>query len=128
MDERRRILKMVAEGTVTPEQAEQLLDALEADRAVEVLPALSPEEYDRKMLRIVVDSQDGDKVNIRFPIRGVRKILKATGRLPGLSMELEGINIWELMDGVTECLDSQTVGDLVDVESADGDKVRIFVE
>ena len=33
MDEKARILKMVAEGTITPEQAEQLLDALTADAA-----------------------------------------------------------------------------------------------
>lgn len=127
MDEKARILKMVAEGTVTPEQAEQLLDALAADAAPQS-PAVPVGDYDRKMFRIRVDSADGDKVNVQFPVGGIKKIIRATGKLPISVSGMEGMNMDELMDAVAECLDSQVVGDFVTVESADGDHVRIFVE
>lgn len=127
MDEKARILKMVAEGTVTPEQAEQLLDALGADAAPQA-PAVPASDYDRKMFRIRVDSADGDKVNVQFPVGGIKKIIRATGKLPISVSGMEGMNMEELMDAVAECLDSQVVGDFVTVDGADGDQVRIFVE
>lgn len=127
MDEKARILKMVAEGTVTPEQAEQLLDALTADAAPQeaILPAA---DYDRKMFRIQVNSADGDKVNVQFPVGGVKKIIKATGKLPIKVDGMEGMDMSEMMDAVVECLDSRVVGDFVTVDSADGDHIRVFVE
>ena len=127
MDEKARILKMVAEGTITPEQAEQLLDALTADAAPQEI-SLPMEDYDRKMFRIHVDSADGDKVNIQFPVGGIKKIIKATGKLPIKIDGMEGMDMSELMDAVAECLDSRVIGDFVTVDGADGDHVRIFVE
>ena len=62
MDEKSRILKMVAEGTVTPEQAEQLLDALGADVAPQS-PAVPASDYDRKMFRIQINSADGEMMD-----------------------------------------------------------------
>ncbi len=128
MDEKLRVLKLVADGTVTPEQAEQLLSALGADGEAEAVPAVPVEDYDRKMFRIVVDSADGDKVNVQFPVKGIKKIIKATGKLPINIEGMEGADLSGLMDAVVECLDCKTVGDFVTVNSADGDKVRIFVE
>ena len=128
MDEKTRILKMVAEGTITPEQAAGLLEALEADKAVENAPVLPVADYDRKLLKIVVDSSDGDKVNVQLPIKGVKKIIQATGKLPVSMGGMEGVDMDQMMEAVSECLDSQVVGDFVSVESTDGDKVRIFVE
>lgn len=127
MDEKSRILKMVAEGTVTPEQAEQLLDALAADAAPQE-PVLPVGDYDRKMFRVLVDSADGDKINVQFPVGGIKKIIRATGKLPIKMDGMEGVDMSEMMDAVVECLDSQVMGDFVTVESANGDHVRIFVE
>lgn len=127
MDEKSRILKMVAEGTVTPEQAEQLLDALAADAAPQE-PVLPVGDYDRKMFRVLVDSADGDKINVQFPVGGIKKIIRATGKLPIKMDGVEGVDMSEMMDAVVECLDSQVMGDFVTVESANGDHVRIFVE
>lgn len=127
MDEKARILKMVAEGTITPEQAEQLLDALAADAAPQEL-SLPVEDYDRRMFRIQVNSADGDKVNIQFPVGAVKKIIKATGKLPVKVDGMEGMDMSEMMDAVVECLDSRVIGDFVTVDSADGDHVRVFVE
>lgn len=127
MDERARILKMVADGAVTPEQAEQLLSALDSGKETEAVPAVPVTDYDRKMFHVTVDT-DGDKVNVQFPVKGIKKIIKATGKLPIHIEGMEGADLSGLMDAVVECLDCQTVGDFVTVDSADGDKIRVFVE
>ncbi|MCI8497544.1 MAG: hypothetical protein HFE85_04765, partial [Clostridiales bacterium] len=63
MDEKLRILKMVEEGTVTAEQGMELMSALHVDAPAEQMQTHS---YDKKMLRVLVDSTSGDKVKIQF--------------------------------------------------------------
>lgn len=53
--------------------------------------------YDKKLFRIVVDSTAGDKVKIQFPVGAIKKILKATGKLPISEKELEGIDLTGMM-------------------------------
>lgn len=127
MEEKTRILNMVAEGKVTPEQAAQLLEALEADAASQS-PAFPVGDYDRKLFRIQVNSGGGDKINLQFPVEGVKKIIKATGKLPIKMDGMEGADMDELMDAVAQCLDDQVTGDIITMESADGDHIRLWVE
>lgn len=127
MDERLRILKMVEEGTITAEQAAELMAAMNID--VPVQPAAVTKcSYDKKMFRIIVDSISGDKVNIQFPVGAIKKILKVTGKLPIPEKDLEGVDLSSMMDAVSECLDAEIEGDFVNVEAADGTTVRIFVD
>lgn len=127
MDERLRILKMVEEGTITAEQAAELMAAMNID--VPVQPAAVTKcSYDKKMFRIIVDSISGDKVNIQFPVGAIKKILKVTGKLPIPEKDLEGVDLSSMMDAVSECLDAEIEGDFVNVEVADGTTVRIFVD
>lgn len=94
MEEKLRILKMVEEGKLTAEQAVELLKALEgtapeqettdsAESFYEETHAV-PENipYENKMLRIIVDSSAGDKVNIQLPVKIIRQMLMVTGKLP----------------------------------------------
>lgn len=124
MDERLRVLKMIEEGTITAEQAVELLNAMGVEEAGEP-PART--NYDKKMFRIIVDGS-GDKVNIQFPVGAVKKILKVTGRLPIPEKELQGVNLEEMMDAISDCLDGEIEGDLISVEAADGTRVRIYVD
>ena len=136
MEEKLRILKMVEDGTITAAEAQELLRAME-----EPADAFAPEEtwtaepmrenvpYDKRMLRIIVDSHDGDKVRCQFPIAAIRAILKVTGQLPVKFDEggMEGVDMAELTDAVIQCLDSEVIGDIVTVDSAAGDHIRMFV-
>lgn len=127
MDEKLRILKMVEEGTITAEQAAELMSAMNVD-----LPrpqtALIKTNYDKKLFRIMVDSLTGDKVSIQLPIGAIKKVLKATGKLPIPEQDLQGVDLSSVMDAVSECLDAELEGDFVNVNAADGTTVRIYVD
>lgn len=127
MDEKLRILKMVEDGTLTADQAAELMSALHADLPVQQT-GLVQTSYDKKLFRIIVDSISGDKVKVQFPVGAIKKILKATGKLPIPEKELEGVDLSSMMDAISECLDGEIDGDFVNVESADGTTVRIFVD
>ncbi|MCI9273676.1 MAG: hypothetical protein HFE39_06950 [Clostridiales bacterium] len=127
MDEKLRIFKMVEEGTVTAEQGAALMSALTAD-IPEQQTAMIKNSYDKKMFRVIVDSTNGDKVKIQFPVGAIRKILKATGKLPIPEEELKGVDLSGMMEAIAECLSEEIEGDLVNVEGADGTVVRIFVD
>ncbi len=78
-------------------------------------------EYDKRMVRIVVDSSEGDKVNVQLPVTAIRQSLKVTGKLPAVSESLQGIELTEILDTVVDCLDAEAIGDIVNVESKNGD-------
>lgn len=124
MDEKLRILKMVEDGTVTAEQGAELMAALDAVPAEAALRSC----YDKKMFHILVDDVSGDKVKIQFPVGAIKKILKVTGKLPIPEKDLQGVDLSAMMDAVSECLEDEIEGDFVNVESADGTTVRVFVD
>lgn len=133
MEEKLRILKMVEEGTISAEQGRALLEALGEEEPVREsaweTPAIREDiPYEDRMLRIIVDSADGDKVRVQFPIKAVKAILKVTGKLPiQVSGDMEGVDMEALTDAVIQCLDSESIGDIITVESADGDHIRVFI-
>lgn len=115
MDETMRILTMIESGAVSADQGARLLAALHKD-------------YDKKCFRVVVDSPAGDKVNVQLPVGGLKKLLAATGQLPLPEAALQGLDVPALLEAVKVCLDQQTQGDFVNVRSADGTLVRVYVE
>ncbi|MCI9598583.1 MAG: hypothetical protein HFE75_15140 [Firmicutes bacterium] len=123
MDEKLRILKMIEEGTITAEQAAELMSALGTEQEIGL-----PSTYDKKMLRIIVDGGNGDKVNVQFPVGAVKRILNATGSLPIGDHTLEGVDFAAMMDAISECLDDEIEGDFVNVKAADGTVIRVFVD
>lgn len=127
MDETLRILKMIEEGTITADQGKELLSALHADVPAQETSIMKT-GYDKKMFRIIVDSVDGDKVKVQFPVGAVKKILKVTGKLPIPEQDLQGVDLPAMMDAVSECLEEEIDGDFINVEAADGTTVRIFVD
>jgi hypothetical protein len=84
-----------------------------------------------KYLRVVVDSSDGDKVNIRVPLALVKTGIKLSTMMPAEANEKlaeQGIDLSHLSGLKGEEL-IEALRDLkVDVDSNDGDTVRIFCE
>ena len=83
--------------------------------------------YDKRIFHVDIDSEKGDKIRIQFPVGAVKKILKASGKLPLPQEDLQEIDLRELMDAVTTCLSEEAEGDFVPVETAGGTHVRVFV-
>ena len=127
MDEKLRVLKMVEEGTITAEEAAELMEAMQAQLPAQETKRIN-NNYDKKLFRVLVDSTSGDKVKIQFPGGAIKRILKATGKLPIPEKDLQGVDLSSMMDAVSECLDAEMEGDFVNVEAADGTTVRIFVD
>lgn len=105
---------------------ELLIGKKEEKKVVELIPEEKRKDYNDLMLRICVDSTEGGKVRINLPI----PIIEAAINM-GLDIsEISGNNNVKNID-FTKILDlvkKGVVGNLVEVESSDGDMVRIFVE
>jgi hypothetical protein len=125
---------MVAEATITAEEGERLLNRL--DTAGTTRARLEPElaTGDRKSgpfkyLRVVVDG--GDKVNIRVPIALIRTGIKLTTLMPlsaSKNLSEHGIDLSQFNDLHGDDL-VEALGELkVDVDSEDGDTIRVFCE
>lgn len=129
MDEKLRILKMVEEGIITAEQASELISALGESVPFEGELPVPAENvpYESRMLRILVESEDGDHIRVQFPVKAIRAMLKVTGKLPVQLGENSTVDVAALTETVIDCLDSEMVGDIVSVDSADGDRVRVFI-
>lgn len=140
-EDRSRILNMLAAGKITAEEAERLLDALEArgvgasgERTSRGDPAPVPATPSRYFYVKVVGST-GDNVDVKIPIALVRSGLKLTSLIPPQAMS----QINDSMSGHGMSIDfsnlkSQDVDELVEalremevnVDSKDGDKVRVY--
>ncbi len=105
-------------------------ELLSGKQELQPVVTLVPEEQRKDMkdmmLRIVVDSHDGDKVRVNLPMALVQLAMEMGMEMPQVSSNdaLKGID-WAL---VMDLVRHGAMGNLVEVESADGDIVRIFVE
>lgn len=91
----------------------------------EVVTAVKPEtiDEDRLLLKINIESHDGDKVKINVPYK-LGKMFISSGIKGSDSDALKNIDF----DQIAEMVNMGILGPLVDIESADGDKVKITVE
>lgn len=94
-----------------------------------VAQVLAPEErkdLKEMILRLVVDSSDGDHVKINIPMALVQVALELGLELPQVSGNgaLKNIDLEQIVNMVRH----GAMGNLLEVESGDGDVVRIFVE
>ncbi len=91
--------------------------------AVQVLPLEKRKNINEMMLRIVVDSGEGDKVRVNLPMALVQAGIDCGMKIDGVD-SLKGIDL----NTIISMVEQGAIGNLVEVESAEGDIVRIFVE
>jgi hypothetical protein len=140
MEERMKILEMLADKTITVSEANELLSTLDKQKievpAGDGVKVLKAEDALRtgagKMLYVKVLSSDGDKVNISIPIAFVKAAIKAgtLGNLMNKSVKVNGSSVMENvdLDLLIASIESGQIGNIVQVESADGDSVNIYIE
>ena len=105
---------------------DELLEGKEETPAVWVLPPAERKDPKDMLLRITVDSHEGDRVRVNLPMALVEIGLEIGMEMPQINGNeaLKGVDLKKVLRLVREGL----VGNLVEVDSADGDKVRVFVE
>ena len=105
---------------------DELLSGKQELQEVRVLPPEERKDIKDMLLRIIVDSSDGDKVRINLPMALVQVALDMGTEMPQISGKeaLKNIDLNQIMELVRQ----GAIGKLVEVESVDGDTVRIFVE
>jgi SHOCT-like domain len=138
-EERARILRMVAEGKISPVEAEDLLSALDTPRhdtrqtgTAVAMPARSEgavmgvvagRPLSRRSLVIQVNSPE-TKVNLRIPLGLARAASRFLPRQAQQSLAEYDINLGEMMENLGSAADE---GTLLEVEDGD-QRVRIAVE
>lgn len=116
-----RILKMVEEGKIDASKATELIEALNSTQHIDLAKKI---DNSGKMLRVKVISGTADKVNVNLPIDFIKKVLSACGKIP------IGVNGMESIDTaiIAEAIASGIEGKIVDVKSANGDNVEVYIE
>lgn len=92
----------------------------------EVATAVKPETIDeeRLLLRVNIDSNDGDKVRINVPYK-LGLVLMQSGAVGDKNSDaLKNIDFKQ----IAEMVKMGILGPIVDIETADGDRVKITVE
>ena len=145
-EERARILRMVAEGKVTPAEAEDLLAALDAAPSAEArstgpsatfgpgtmrtmpappVPPVPPGIRKQPHSLVIQVKEGGDsKVNVRIPLSLARTAGKFIPRHAQQHLAAYNINLEEFLSGLG---DAEGDGTLVEVKDGK-DEVRIAVE
>jgi len=121
MNTKEQILQMVKDGDINIEEAAKLLEALETPPQ-----NIVRSQNSKQKLRILVDSANGDTVRINVPISLIKAGVNLASQLNvnGQPIDMKGVD----MDMVIKAIEDGETGEIVDVQTSDGENVRIFVE
>jgi hypothetical protein len=142
MAERKQILDMLAKGTITPDEAERLLDKLGSTETETPENGSYEDGFQSradtpktkgtpKFLRVLVNSNNGETVNIRIPIELIRTGIKLGAMLPAdakVKLNEQGIDLSQFQGLEQEELLEALKTLSVDIDSSGGDVVKIFCE
>jgi len=144
--ETKKVLEMLAAGKITSEDAERLLDKLASSNpeldagnhaaAAYVLDsggAAGPKSQPTfaKFLRVLIDSGEGENVNVRIPLFFLRSGVKFLGMLPpkvAEKLNRKGINFDFLSSLRGEELEEALNALRVDIDTDEGQHVKVFCE
>jgi len=144
--ETRKVLEMLAQGKITAEDAERLLDKLAAGperlgappaaqalEGGEPAATTSAATLHKKFLRLQIERPGGNDVNMRVPLNFLRSGVKLASVMPPKVLEKlqqEGIDpkiVTEFAEQARESVDA--LDDLhVDMETRSGKRIRVFAE
>jgi len=118
------VLRLVADGRLTAEEARPILDALAVDADAgpddpgpSAAPATSPGGGPGRAIRLEVSEGGRKVVNLRVPVALGRMAL---GQVPGLSDATA--------QRIRDAIDAGITGPVLDVDEGTGDGVRVVIE
>jgi hypothetical protein len=119
-EERARILQMISEGKISAEEGVKLLNALRSSSVPSSTTHLGGSRWFR--VRVTDTATGRTKVNVNLPLSLIKAGLRMGARF---APDIEDIDWDEIVTAINE----GASGKIIDVEdSADGEKVEVFVE
>jgi len=132
---RMEILNMLAEDKISSEEVSAILEKMndinakvEVNEAIQEIYVKKKKNYSKKMFRVIVDSSDGAKVRVNIPIALAKGALKVRSNskmnIGGVDLNKYGIDF----DEIIKMIDEDLEGEIVNVESSDGEIVRVIID
>lgn len=121
-EERLQILKMLEKGTIDAEEANELLNTLEKRDTVFEKPKTNNKKP--KFIKILVEENGKEKVNISIPMLLAKTALKIMPKKAKEQMDEQNINLDNILSSIN---DESSKGKIIDIND-DGDHVSISLE
>jgi hypothetical protein len=132
-EERKKVLEMLAKGTISVADAERLLEKIAEPAAPEARAEgrSSSEPSKPRFMRIVIDKPGQDQVNIRMPLSFMRSGTGLLAVLPTrINEKLAELGVdFSARGAMSEKEWAEAIENMnIDIEKGNGKKVRIFCE
>lgn len=122
-----KVLTMIQEGKIDADKGSELIQVLQQKEESEN-KFVEKTKYLDKTLKVRVVSIENDNVTVNLPIKLVKAVLMAghsiAASIPQSEKYVKDIDINLLLEAIENELDGQ----IVDIKSANGDSVAVFIE
>ncbi|MFF3102268.1 SHOCT-like domain-containing protein [Viridibacillus arvi] len=123
-----RVLTMVQEGKIDVDKGSELIQVLKEKEETGNKLFEKPTKYLDKTLKIRVVSTENDNVTVNLPIKLVKVVLMAghsiAASIPQSEKYIKDIDI----NLIIEAIENELDGQIVDIKSANGDTVSVFID
>ncbi|MGE7770455.1 SHOCT-like domain-containing protein [Viridibacillus arvi] len=127
-DEITRVLTMVQEGKIDVDKGSELIQVLKEKEETGNKLFEKPTKYLDKTLKIRVVSTENDNVTVNLPIKLVKVLVMAghsiAASIPQSEKYIKDIDI----NLIIEAIENELDGQIVDIKSANGDTVSVFID
>lgn len=125
MNSKEKILEMVKDGIITVEEGIRLLEALEPKETPKAANTVK-KPVNERMIRILVDSEDGERVRVNMPMSLVKLGIDLNNKLNvgGKSIDLNGIDLNQILSQI----DGELNGELITIDGKNGETVKIILD
>ncbi|WP_062051785.1 hypothetical protein [Bacillus sp. JCM 19034] len=127
-DEIAKVLNMVQSGKIDAEEGAELIGLLKGEDKETNEETTRKSNYLNKTLKIRITSAENENVNVNLPIKLVKVILVAghsiASKIPQSEKYVKDIDISLIIDAI----ENELEGQIVDVQSEDGDMVSVVIE
>lgn len=121
-----RVLRMIEEGKINSTEGTELIRLIKEDDGKGV--SESDTAYSNRSVRIKVLSNEVPKVNLTVPLKLVQVLINIgkgiTSAIPDAEKYVRDVDL----DIIMEAIEKQVEGNIVDLETEEGERVLITIE